>query len=108
VATFAGYALAREEGLDLAEARTASTFVLFGVGMWVLAIVARTAPSRHVLVGSMAAAFAVAVLTPGFREVFALEVPRPIVCMALVGIVATAGLLLETGLRLATTVRRRS
>lgn len=47
-ATFAGYALARDEGLALGPSRTVATLVLFGVGLWVLVIVARplTTPKR--------------------------------------------------------------
>jgi len=101
-ATFAGYALARDEGLELAESRTVATLVLFGVALWILAIVARplTRP-RLALVGAMMAAFVVAIVWPGFRTAFALDLPRRVVFMAAVGIVALAGAALEVGWRTA-------
>ncbi len=40
-ATFGGYALAHDEGLGLGASRTTATLVLFGVGLWVLVIIAR-------------------------------------------------------------------
>lgn len=52
-------------------------------------------------------AFFVAIVAPGFRRVFALELPRPIVIMAVIGVVAAAGALMELGLRLAWTIGPR-
>lgn len=107
-ATFAGYALARNEGLDLGRSRTAATLVLFGVGLWVLVIVARPlTTARRALIAVLVLAFSCAVVTPGFRRVFALELPRPIVFMAIVGVVAAAGALMELGLRIAALVGPR-
>ena len=108
VATFAGYALARNEGLDLTRSRTAATFVLFGVGLWVLVILIRPlTPARRALITALAVAFSCAVVAPGSRRVFALELPRPIVLMAIVGVVAVAGALMELGVRLAALVGPR-
>jgi cation-transporting ATPase E len=101
-ATFAGYALAREEGLSLGESRTTATLVLFGVGLWVLVLVARPlTPPKRVLISGLILAFLAGVIAPGFRRVFALELPRPVVLMAVIGVVAVAGALMELGLRAA-------
>jgi len=45
--------------------------------------------------------FVIAVLSEHFRNSFALDMPRPLVCMAAIGIIAIAGGLLEIGWRLA-------
>ena len=44
--------------------------------------------------------FALLVVIPGFRASFDLDVPRPVVVMAIIGIIATAGALMEIGWRL--------
>ena len=107
-ATFAGYALARNEGLDLARSRTAATLVLFGVGLWVLVIVVRPLTrANSALITLLVLAFSCAVVAPGFRRVFALELPRPVVFMAVVGVVAAAGAVMELGLRVAALVGPR-
>jgi cation-transporting ATPase E len=107
-ATFAGYALAREEGLDLGESRTTATLVLFGVGLWVLVLVARPlTDAKRVLISGLLLAFLAGVVAPGFRRVFALDLPRPVVLMAVVGVVGVAGALMELGLHLAMAVGPR-
>jgi cation-transporting ATPase E len=101
-ATFFGYWLARDEGLDIRQARTTATFVLFGTAIWVLAIVVRPATTARIwLVVSMIGAFVLAVALSAFRMSFDLDVPRPIVVMAIIGIVACAGAVLEIGWRVA-------
>ncbi len=102
VATFCGFELARQEGLSLDQSRTVATLVLFGVGMWVLTIVARpfTRP-RVALVALMITLFLIVLASPGLRQYFSLEMPRLIVCMAVIGIIALAGAALELGWRLA-------
>ena len=107
-ATFAGYALARDEGLGLGASRTTATLVLFGVGLWVLVLVARPlTPPKRLLITALVVAFVAVVSAPGFRRVFALELPRPLVLVAVVGVVAVAGALMELGLRVATSVGPR-
>jgi cation-transporting ATPase E len=107
-ATFGGYALARNEGLDLTQSRTTATFVLFGVGLWVLLILVRPLTSaRRALITALALAFALAVVAPGSRRVFALDVPRPVVVMAILGVVALAGASMELGIRVAALVGPR-
>jgi cation-transporting ATPase E len=107
VATFAAYAVARDEGLASGPSRTAATFALFGMGMWVLVIVARPLTrATQGLVALLLVAFAVLVATPDLREPLALELPRPVVCMAVIGVVAVAGALMELGSRLPPLLRR--
>ncbi len=101
-ATFGGYELARQEGLSLEESRTVATLVLFGVGMWVLTIVARPfTRARVALVALMITLFVIVLSSPGLRNYFSLDLPRLVVCMAVIGIVAVAGALLELGWRVA-------
>jgi cation-transporting ATPase E len=101
-ATFAGYELAREEGLSLEESRTVATLVLFGVAIWVLSIVARPLTrARVALIALMITLFVIAMISSGFREYFSLDIPRLVVFMAVIGIIAIAGALLEIGWRLA-------
>ena len=101
-ATLLGYALVRDEGLDIRQARTTATFVLFGMGIWVLAIVVRPAThARIAMVAWMLGLFGLLAVFPGFRRSFDLDIPRPIVCMAIVGIITSAGALMEIGWRVA-------
>jgi len=101
-ATFAGFEMARQEGLTLAESRTVATLVLFGVATWILAIVARPLTrARVVLISSMIALFLLVLSSAGMREYFSLDLPRLVVCMAVIGIIAVAGALLEIGWRAA-------
>jgi cation-transporting ATPase E len=101
-ATFLAYALVRNEpGTVLAESRTAATFTLFGVGVWVLAILARPwTIGRRVLVIGMVASFAVTIAVPPVRRFFELDLPRPVVVFAAIGVVAGANLALELGWQL--------
>jgi cation-transporting ATPase E len=109
-ATFAGYALARSDAATTPdEARTTATLVLLAVGLEVLSILARPfSPARGVLFGSMAAAFAGLLAVPAARRFFALDVPRPIVLLAAVGIIALAVAALDTGWRIARWAGARS
>ena len=101
-ATFAGFEMARQEGLSLEECRTVATLVLFGVATWVLTIVARPLTrARVVLIASMIGLFLIVLSSAGLREYFSLDLPRLVVCMAVIGIIAVAGALLEIGWRVA-------
>jgi cation-transporting ATPase E len=101
-ATLTAYELARHEpGVTLDEARTLATGVLFSIGLAVLAILARPLTLwRWVLIGSMAAAFVLALTVPPAREFFALDLPDVLVVFAGIGVVAVAWALLEVGWRL--------
>jgi magnesium-transporting ATPase (P-type) len=96
-ATLAGYGLVRREGVDLEEARTVATLVLFWVGLVVLTMVAAplTLP-RRALVVAMGAAFLSVMAIVSIREFFALSLPSGIEWLAAVGIAA----IVATGLRL--------
>jgi cation-transporting P-type ATPase E len=89
VVTFTAYALARGPlDLELDEARTTAALVLVSVGLVVLVRLAQPlTPWRAALVGSMIGAFALALLTPGGREFFALDLPTPETFVVVAGLV---------------------
>jgi cation-transporting P-type ATPase E len=101
-ATMVGYGVARvHPGVDLAEARTTATMVLFAVAAWVLSILARPLDGwRVVLVATMAAGFAAVATVPAARALFDLHLPPLIVLVAAAGVAAVANVILETGWRL--------
>ena len=97
-ATFGGYWFARRAGVTTDEARTAATIVLFCVGLWILALLARPMTRvRIMLLVAMGAAFAGAVTIGGVRRFFALDAPPGHVVVAIVAVVGAAGLVLELG-----------
>jgi cation-transporting ATPase E len=102
VATFTAYSLTRgHSDIDLRESRTTATVVLFSVGLWVLAILARPATAwRRWLVGSMGAAFLVVLAVPGLRRFFDFDPPSRYVSLAAVVLVIITALALEGGWRL--------
>jgi cation-transporting ATPase E len=100
VATMSSYGLARSQDVPQIEARTTATITLFIVAMWVLAILARPFTWwRYELVGGMAGLFVLALLVPWSRHFFALNMARPAITAAAVGIAAVAAGLLELGWR---------
>ena len=100
VATMSAYGLARSQDVPQIEARTTATITLFIVAMWVLAILARPFTWwRYELVGAMAGLFVLALLVPWSRHFFALNMARPAITAAAVGIAAVAAGLLELGWR---------
>jgi cation-transporting ATPase E len=104
-ATFAGYEMARHEGLSLDECRTVATLVLFGVATWILTIVTRPLTrARVALISLMIGLFLLVLALPGTRKYFSLDLPRFVVCMAVIGIIAVAGALLELGWRVSSWV----
>jgi cation-transporting ATPase E len=96
-ATLAAYGLVRGEGVDLEEARTVATIVLFWIGLVVLTMVAAplTLPRRAMVVATGVAFLAVMAIA-SIREFFALSLPTGIEWLAAVGIAA----IVATGLRL--------
>ena len=97
--TFAGYYLVRnEEGVNLTEAQTTASMVLFSIGLLVLTRVARpmTGP-RKLLVAACAGTFALVLLTPALRTFFAFDTPSAIIILACVGIFAIAAELMVLG-----------
>jgi cation-transporting ATPase E len=108
-ATFTGYALARTESAStLADARTAATITLFGVGFWVLEILARPlTQSRRLLLAAMVCGFLLAITVPALRTFYALDPPSPLVITACLGVIAVANVLLELGWRFTEYLRRQ-
>jgi cation-transporting ATPase E len=104
-ATYAGYEMARNEGLSLEQCRTVATLVLFGVGMWVLTLVARPLTrARIALIALMIGLFVLVLSSASARTYFSLDLPRLVVCLAVVGIIAIAGALLEVGWRVSNVI----
>jgi cation-transporting ATPase E len=101
-ATLVGYHLV--DGLPavpFGEAQTVATLTLTGVGLWVVSALKR--PLGGITVGVLAAmlgALAAVLAVPWGRAYFGLELPPAAICLAVLGVVAAAGLLLEVLLRL--------
>jgi cation-transporting ATPase E len=99
-ATFAGYFLSDLEGSTITESRTTATLILAAIGLFALGIVARPlVPWKEGLIGTMAALLVLAMATPLLRDFFALDLPRAVVLLAAVGIVALTGLIMVFALR---------
>jgi len=92
IATFAGYYLADLEGSTIAESRTTATLILAAIGLFALGIVSRPlVPWKKALIVSMAGLLVFVMVNPWLREFFALDLPRTVVLLAAVGIVAITG-----------------
>ncbi|HZV50737.1 MAG TPA: HAD-IC family P-type ATPase [Candidatus Dormibacteraeota bacterium] len=100
--TFGVYWLALDlPGGNVPEARTAATYVLSTVGLWVLLVVARPlTPARVLLVVVMVACLAATLILPLSRRTFALELPSGTVWAVGLGVVALTGLGIELAARL--------
>jgi cation-transporting ATPase E len=100
LATFAGYWLADLEGSSVAESRTTATLILAAVGLFALGIVSRPlVPWKKGLIGAMSALLVLSMALPFARDFFALDLPRPVVLLSAVGIVAITGLVMVFALR---------
>jgi cation-transporting ATPase E len=85
--------------VTLTAGRTVATVVLGAVGLMALAMVARPAnPLRRAVVAGTVLGFVLVFLVPQARAFFALEIPRPVVALAAIGVVAITGALLRLGL----------
>ncbi len=91
-ATFTGYALTRiEEGITLEQARTTAAIVLMGVGLVILARLARPLVGwRRNLVLSMLGAFIAVLVIPPLRDFFDLSMPPAIIVFACIGLTSLA------------------
>jgi cation-transporting P-type ATPase E len=99
-ATFTGYWLSDYEASTIAQSRTTATIILGAIGMIALAIVARPlVPWKKLLLGSMIFVFLYVLLNSSAREFFALEMPRPVVLLAAVGIIGVTGTVMVIALR---------
>ncbi|HSG80019.1 MAG TPA: HAD-IC family P-type ATPase, partial [Acidimicrobiia bacterium] len=100
IATYLAYELAIAEDLALIEARTMATLVLASIGLFALQINSRPmTPARSALIALMAAIFAIVMLSPGWRTFFELDMPRVVVVLAGIGIIAITGILLYGALQ---------
>ncbi len=100
LATFAGYWLADLEGSTVAESRTTATLILAAVGLFALGIVSRPlVPWKKGLIATMSALLVLSMALPFARDFFALDLPRAVVLLSAVGIVAITGLVMVFALR---------
>lgn len=100
LATFTGYWLADMEGSTVAESRTTATLILAAIGLFALGIVSRPlVPWKKGLIGAMSALLVLSMALPFLRDFFALDLPRPVVLLSAVGIVALTGLVMVFALR---------
>lgn len=100
VATFAGYQLAIAEGVSLVEARTTATLILTAIGLFALGIVSRPlVPWKRGLLAVMVTLLLLAVVNSTSADLFELELPRPVVLLASLGIVAITGTVMVVSLR---------
>lgn len=92
VATSAAYQLAIAEGVDLTEARTAATLVLTAIGLFALGMVSRPLlPWKKWLIAAMAGLLILSMVSPVSHDFFELNLPRAVVLLASLGIVAITG-----------------
>jgi cation-transporting ATPase E len=99
-ATFTGYWLADLEGSSIEQSRTTATLILAAIGLFALGIVSRPlVPWKKGLIASMAGLLVLAMASSLLRDFFALELPRVVVMLAAVGIVAVTGMVMVFSLR---------
>lgn len=97
---YLAYELAISEEVSLLRARTLATIVLVSIGLFALIINSRPlTPGRRLLIGTMAGIFGLILLLPSWRAFFELEMPRPLVLLAGVGIIAITGSVMYSALR---------
>ncbi|REK16492.1 MAG: HAD family hydrolase [Actinobacteria bacterium] len=100
LATFAGYWLADIEGSTIEESRTTATLILAVIGLFALGIVSRPlVPWKKGLIGTMAGLLVFSMALPALHDFFALDLPRAVVLLSAVGIVAITGLIMVFSLR---------
>jgi cation-transporting ATPase E len=99
-ATFAGYWLADLEGSSIGESRTTATLILAAIGLFALGIVSRPlVPWKKGLITTMAGLLLMVMASPPLRDFFALDLPRTVVLLAALGIVAVTGTVMIFALR---------
>jgi cation-transporting ATPase E len=99
-ATFAGYWLADLEGSTIQESRTTATLILACIGLFALGIVSRPlVPWKKGLIGAMGVLLFLSMALRPLREFFALDLPRAVVLLSGVGIIALTGLVMVFALR---------
>ncbi|MDJ0954477.1 MAG: HAD-IC family P-type ATPase [Acidimicrobiia bacterium] len=99
-ATYAAYEMALAEEVTLQEARTTATLVLAAVGLFALAIVSRPLlPWKKILIGSMIAFLILLLISGSSQDFFELNLPRAVVLVAAIGVVAITGSVMMFTLR---------
>jgi cation-transporting P-type ATPase E len=115
VATFAAFWLTQAidvagPDVELEQARTVATVTLFGLGVLILRLVGRPLNLlRRTLVYAAVVVFLLIATLPATSTFFALELPPVLLLLSAIGIVAIAGVLMETvsdGLELGSRLRR--
>jgi cation-transporting P-type ATPase E len=105
-ATFAAYLLSRVSGLPLVQQRTDATLVTLALSLWVLVLQAIPLTWRRIiLVGAMAAGFALLFPLALVRRFYELELPHGYLGISL--LVAATGAAMLTGVWLAIRMRGR-
>jgi cation-transporting ATPase E len=100
LATFAAYWLADLEGSSIEESRTTATLVLAAIGLFALGIVSRPlVPWKKGLIATMAGLLLVAMSNSALHDFFGLDLPRTVVLLAAVGVVALTGTVMIFALR---------
>ena len=83
----------RDQQIDLAEARTATTITLLGVGLGILLRLTRSLPRwRWALVGAMAAGILLVLVVPPLSAFFELDMPSGSTWAVIAGVVVLAAL----------------
>ena len=99
IGVFTAFAIARAEGVQPDEARTAATVVAMVIGLGVLILVARPLqPWKVALVGAMGGLFALIMAVPATRDFFELTIPAETLAESIViGVVAAVAVAWVTG-----------
>ncbi len=99
-ATIGAYQLAIAEDVDLTEARTTATLVLTAIGLFALGMVSRPLqPWKKGLIAAMAGLLILLMVSPVSHDFFELNLPRAVVLLAALGIVAITGAAMVGALR---------
>ena len=92
VATISAYQLAISEDVKLTEARTIATLVLTAIGLFALGMVSRPLLVwKRWLIAAMAGLLILSMVSPVSHDFFELNLPRPVVLLAALGIVGITG-----------------
>ncbi len=101
LATYGAYEMAISEKVTLPEARTTATLVLAAVGLFALAIVSRPLlPWKKILIGTMIGLLVLLLVSSASQRFFELDLPRAVVLIAAIGVVAITGSVMMFTLRI--------